>query len=178
MDESESSKIAESVGKMVEQAQAIRKTWVDRHAKEAEQGKDRKEQWEEVKPFWMPWFRGHEQAGWQLTPKLYRGSEVEVNQRFKFEEDLRGEFKRRGSQLVEGLRFPDYDDEWGWYGLMQHYGAPTRLLDWSDGALIALYFAVREPGKEAKAATCSNAVPDACVWMLDPYRLNPLLLSS
>jgi FRG domain len=50
---------------------------------------------------------------------------------------------------------------------MRHYGAPTRILDWSDGALTALYFAVRgtqeDPGKVG-----------ACIWMLDPYRLNRL----
>jgi len=36
------------------------------------------------------------------------------------------------------------ENKWEWYFLMQHYGAPTRLLDWSDGALVlvALYFAL------------------------------------
>jgi hypothetical protein len=50
------------------------------------------------------------------------------------------------------MRAPSLSDErprnsWDWYLLMQHSGAPTRLLDWTEGALIALYFAVRnKPG--------------------------------
>lgn len=50
---------------------------------------------------------------------------------------------------------------------MQHYRAPTRLLDWSDGALVALHFALSPsvPGKPEP--TC-----DAGVWMLDPWWLN------
>ena len=53
-------------------------------------------------------------------------------------------------------------NEWEWYFLMQHYGSPTRLLDWTDGALIALYFAVRE----------NNGAFDAAVWALDAWWLN------
>jgi hypothetical protein len=39
---------------------------------------------------------------------------------------------------------------------------PTRILDWSDGALIALHFAVRD-----KSADDGNSL----VFVLDPYRL-------
>lgn len=47
--------------------------------------------------------------------------------------------------------------------LMQHYGLPTRLLDWSESPLVALYFALS--GDE-------DAKTDAAVWVLNPMKLN------
>jgi hypothetical protein len=99
------------------------------------------------------WFRGQSEANWPLTPGLYRTDPSHG------ELYLREEFKRRGLQLLPE-KVPSND--WEWYFLMQHYGMPTRLLDWSDGSLFGLYFALRK----------NDGQCDAAVWAVDPYWLN------
>jgi FRG domain len=46
---------------------------------------------------------------------------------------------------------------------MQHFRAPTRLLDWTEAALIALHFAL-----QASAATATRPA----VWALNPFAVN------
>ena len=77
------------------------------------------------------------------------------------EAEIRQQFQSRAIQLASG-HLPGPERIWDWYFLMQHYGAPTRLLDWTDSPLVSLYFAV----------TCGEPDEDAAVWVLDPYWLN------
>jgi hypothetical protein len=50
-----------------------------------------------------------------------------------------------------------------WLFLAQHVGLPTRLLDWTENALLALYFALKEE--------------KPVVWMLDPIKLDQYVIS-
>jgi hypothetical protein len=101
------------------------------------------------------WFRGADSEH-DPIPSLFRYRNAD-------EWEIRREFRRRGIQMLSE-REPQ--DQWEWYFLMRHYNAPTRLLDWTDSALIALYFALRSPRPED--------FPPA-VWVLDPVRLNEIV---
>jgi len=107
---------------------------------------------------WGPWFRGQNEASWDLVPTLYRDVPPARGIR-ALEDEIRQEFEVRAPGLTEERP----RNLWEWYFLMQHSGAPTRLLDWTEGALIALYFAVRNKMRDDT---------DAAVWVADPWELN------
>lgn len=99
------------------------------------------------------WFRGQSDIRWGLSPKIWRKEYSDAN-----EAEMRLEFESVGHPFAKsGAVY----DKWHWYFLMQHYRAPTRLLDWTVNPLVALYFAV-----------CENSESDAAVWVIDPWRWN------
>jgi len=107
------------------------------------------------------WFRGHESATWHLRPPALRDSMPHKARDYVRREcHMFVELKRRGIALVDS---PPRSD-WGWLYLAQHHGVPTRLLDWSEGSHLALYFAL--------ANRKEDDTSDACVWMLNPGELN------
>ncbi len=101
------------------------------------------------------WFRGHADYTWSLTPSALRYSdEAQRNEAL----GLVTEFKRLGD--IKLGKAPDPEDELKWLQLAQHYGLPTRLLDWTQNPAIALYFACLDPEAEG------------LVFILNPVDLN------
>lgn len=116
-------------------------------------------EWFTKEKTWGPWFRGQTNSNWSLRPSIYRYPPRARSIRM-IEDEIRQEFIVRAPSLSSERP----QNSWEWYFLMQHSGAPTRLLDWTESALIALFFAVR--GK------ISTDKDDAAVWILEPWRLN------
>jgi len=108
------------------------------------------------------WYRGHSKIYNELTPGIFRPNyEHEIYSAFRSDAEFSviEDFKRKAPALVSKL--PENDDHISWLFLMQHYGAPTRLLDWTKSVLIGLYFAVRQ-----------NHSEDGELWALYPEALN------
>lgn len=115
------------------------------------------DQWDSEQPATPTiWFRGQSSAEWSLLPGLYRPGNHPDD-----EDSFRDAFRLRAHPYLSEVTYRPADD-WDWYFLMQHYGLPTRLLDWSESALVALLFAVLD----------EDASRDGAVWVLDPFVLN------
>ena len=103
-----------------------------------------------------PWFRGEpSKTDHPLTPTLYR-----VPSGFHYDENQLLQSFRQRAPVLDLPRLPQREHIDQWLFLARHVLLPTRLLDWTEGALIALYFAILG-GDETEPT----------VWMLNPFQL-------
>lgn len=81
-------------------------------------------------------FRGVNTKEFELIPSIGR--------EWKKNLDITGiesaYFKKFKDQAIAHLN-SNLSNDWEWLMLAQHHGMPTRLLDWTENPLVALYFA-------------------------------------
>ncbi|MEP7353434.1 MAG: FRG domain-containing protein [Acidobacteriota bacterium] len=115
-------------------------------------------------------FRGHAEEAWFLSSSLDR--EIRRFRRYKNgggnnlfnfrqnEDKLLIDFQRGAHHYYAPAYLPERTDQTiDWLALMQHHGAPTRLLDWTISPYVGLWMAL-EDGRLA-------AESDSCLWAID-----------
>lgn len=102
------------------------------------------------------WFRGHSRSSYKLLPSIARSAKALEREAL---------LSKRFKQNAYPFRQVPPQNEWEWLFLMQHFGVPTRLLDWTESPLVALYFAVNDSNPK-------NLNHDGDIWALLPAKYN------
>jgi hypothetical protein len=108
------------------------------------------------------WFRGHRDTRWNLIPGALRYEEEDDRATAL---GLLDDFRRVAELKVP--RPPSHKERLKWMQLAQHYGMPTRLLDWTQSATFALYFACVQ-SEEGEGES------DGAVFLVNPAHLAEL----
>jgi hypothetical protein len=106
-------------------------------------------------------YRGEASAKHRLHSTLDRQAHLPIRgsvvvESARVEELVFRSFQREAHHYLSAEELPKDDDPMEWLAVMRHYGAPTRLLDWSYSFWISLFFA---------AAGARNE--PAAVWVID-----------
>jgi hypothetical protein len=117
-------------------------------------------------PGWV--YRGHRSVNWRLTSKLERNApRGALNGLYEEEQRALVEFRARRLEMAPEP-MPADDDPMSWFALMQHYGEPTRFVDFTESMAVAAYFAlVHERGVDP--------AEDAAIWAVNTGILGRML---
>lgn len=113
------------------------------------------------------WYRGCRDSAHKLLPSIMRQNpKKDFKEIHELEKEISSRFVQRSLPFVAR----PFMDEWDKLFFMQHYGVPTRLLDWTENPFVAIYFAMTPP--------ISTSPRDAILWLCDPVKWNESVMSS
>lgn len=98
-----------------------------------------------ISPIWI--FRGQSNADWPLATTFEREAKKHNLDRYYYktcESNILTDFKRQAGQHIKN--YPPEDSLIDWLAYIQHYGGPTRLLDFSYSFYVAAFFSMQQSG--------------------------------
>src|SRR5436305_1504724 len=123
-----------------------------------------------IHPPYSNWaFRGEKDGSWPLYGSLSRYFQNHGVAREAWPEQegrILRIFKRKAHQFLE--RPPDWDDDFQWLALMQHHGAPTRLIDFTWSPYVAAFFALERTRADGVVWALNKARVDTGLARMDP----------
>lgn len=116
------------------------------------------------------WYRGCCRSGYKLVPALYRHPGTKQAEELDaLEKEILLRFRQQSMPYLPRMK----RENTNYLFLMQHYGVPTRLLDWSENPFVGLYFAL---SKVVHPIEKYDTSVSSAVWILDPTSWNQHLL--
>src|SRR5579863_3723578 len=114
-------------------------------------------------------FRGERDERWPLYSSLSRYFQnfgVSPKAWAKQEARILRIFKRKAHQFL--AKPPDPEDDFQWLALMQHHGAPTRLIDFTWSPYVAAFFALERSTSDGVVWALNKARVDTGLPSMDP----------
>ncbi len=102
-------------------------------------------------------YRGHSNSQYKLLPGIFRWNDLpngaSISSYSRLEFNILSDFISEACRFIKDVHVEDIS---AWLEIAQHFGVPTRLLDFTENPLVALYFA------------CIGSLnEDACVWIIN-----------